>query len=144
MSQAGPSDLCQDVREVDEDAVALGAEPVMRAQEVQVPCAVVDGDCHRHRKGVLPVRARAARSRGKFDTRVVLALKFVLVLRNELQVPHIVQDDAIMGVPVKGAHPLWEDVETPHFELQRALEQGLHPLCFPCLGGPVDDEQWIA
>ena len=90
---------CQDVWELDQDAVAARAEPVMCLQALHVSSTVVDGDGHWHGKEVLAVSTGAAGSGGKLNTSVLFALQFVLVLRDELQVPDIIQDDGIVRLP---------------------------------------------
>ena len=116
----------------------------MGQQEVQVPSAVVDSHGYRDSKQVLAVGTGATRGGSKLNPRVVLALQLVLVLGQEVEVPHVVKDDAIVLVPVKAAHGLGKNFQATHFQLQRQLEQGLRPFRLACLGGAEHDEDRIA
>ena len=138
------SALLKDLWEVHQHSVAFVHQPVMALQIVQVACAVVYSHSNRYGKEVLSECTGAPWRRGELHTGVILSLDLVLMFRKERQVTDVVQDDAIVYVPLEASHAVREHFQRADFQVQDILEKRLDPLSLTSVRSTQHQEQRIA
>ncbi len=115
-------------RPLDEYAVRGACQPIVALKEV----AVFRGESNRHGHGarveVPGEAANAARRGGELHCSAVLPLQLLLAIREEAQVAHVVQHEAIVPLAVPSAHAIREEFKVSDQKLQGVLEKAHGPL----------------
>ena len=83
-------------------------DEVVGGQEVEVEGAVVHGCHHRKSEEVHKERVLATWRSPQLNQATVLSLQFVLVVRQEVQVAHVVQHQGVVLLPVQLPCSFWE------------------------------------
>ena len=93
---------------IDDVAVAWVSQPIVRIQELEIQSRMVHRCSNRHGKQVLPISACAPRCAREFYKGVVLTLELVLMVRNELQIADVIENNPIVNSMPKLAHAIRE------------------------------------
>ena len=110
-------------REGHDRAVTRIPEEVVRLQVVQILRREFDPDNNGNGEHVSREGARAPRGRPELRPVVALALELVLVPDHELEIPDIVQNEAVVDLLGETAHRVWELFQPADLQLAWCLEE---------------------